>query len=211
MYGYVSEYDQTGKWDNATQIPNTISGDTNNVSIVEADNCWVKAPHQWRNQGCVAVSSENGTIGAPLNKDGGGVYVLEWDPVHGYIKSWIFKRSKMPANLKAAIQTAGQKTEFRVAPKPDHWERPYAYFAIGPNTGCSANHFRSMRLIFNLAFCGKVSGAKFAQDCPALMKEFSSTSNKTDPIEACNAYIASNPAALEDAYWKMGGVYVYQR
>jgi hypothetical protein len=59
MYGYVSEYDQTGKWDNATQIPNTISGDTNNVSIVEADNCWVKAPHQWRNQGCVAVSSEN--------------------------------------------------------------------------------------------------------------------------------------------------------
>ena len=100
MYGYVSEYDKTGIWDNATQIPKAISGDSNNVSIVESDNCWVKAPHQWRNQGCVAVSSENGTIGAPLNKDGGGVYVLEWDPVHGYIKSWIFKRSRDPGQFE---------------------------------------------------------------------------------------------------------------
>ena len=32
-----------------------------------------------------------------------------------------------------------------------------------------------------------------------------------DPIAACNAYIASNPEALKDAYWKVSGVYVYQR
>jgi hypothetical protein len=223
MYGYVSEYDKTGIWDNATQIPKAISGDSNNISIVESDNCWVKAPHQWRNQGCVDVSSENGTIGAPLDKDGGGVYVLEWDPVHGYIKSWIFKRSRIPANLKAAIQTAGQKAKFRSAPEPDHWERPYAYFAIGPNTGCSADHFRSMQRIFDLAFCGKVSGAKFAQDCPDLANEYSTTTSSSssslssantetiDPIAACNAYIASNPKALKDAYWKVSGVYVYQR
>ena len=212
MYGYVSEHDKTGVWDNASHIPEAYSGDLNNISTVESDNCWVKAPHQWRNQGCVAVSSQNGTIGTPLNRDGGGVYVLEWDPVSGFIKSWIFRRSNIPANLHDAIQTAGQEARFRATPEPDHWETPYAYFAIGPNTGCSANHFRSMRLIFDLAFCGKVSGAKFAQDCPDLMKDFSSNhSHKTDPISACNAYIASKPEALKEAYWKVSGVYVYQR
>lgn len=210
MYSYVSLYDKTGTWDNASQIPESISGTVNNVSIVQADNCWVHAPHQWRNQGCVAVSSENGTLGAPMNRHNGGVYVLEWDPVRGYIKSWVFRRSKMPANLKAAIGSASQEAKFREDPVPDHWERPYAYFAIGPNTGCSADHFRSMRLIFDLAFCGKVSGAKFAEDCPALMEEFS-TRAKSDPIKACNAYIASNPAAIQEAYWKVGGVYVYQK
>jgi hypothetical protein len=47
---------------------------------VEARNCYVWAPSQWANQGCVATSERDGTLGAPVNAAGGGLYVLEWDP-----------------------------------------------------------------------------------------------------------------------------------
>ena len=34
---------------------------------------------------------------------------------------------------------------------------------------------------------------------------------KDDPILSCNAWIQSNPKALEDAYWKICGMYVYEQ
>ena len=188
------------------------------------------APHQWANQGCVAVNTDNTTLGKPLNDQGGGVYVLEWDPAAGYIKSWVFSVNNggVPANLQAAMRTADAHKQKKrgtavVRPDPSTWDvLPYAYFAIGENSGCSADHFKNMRLIFNLAFCGTVAGNRFGRDCPALAKQFGNTtasssdgdataSSAVDPVEACNAYIKSNPAALEEDYWKIRGVYVYER
>ena len=90
MYAHDPRWEWTGVWDNATGIPNTYTGIPATEIKVPADNCWVMAPHQWANQGCVAVDSRNYTIGEPLNEQGGGVYALEWDPANGYIKSWAF-------------------------------------------------------------------------------------------------------------------------
>ena len=96
----------------------------------------------------------------------------------------------------------------RVMPDPHSWGLPYAYFAIGKTTGCSADHFKNMRIVFNLAFCGNVSGNRFSRECPTEAERFNVTN---DPILTCNAYIESNPEALKEAYWKIKGVYVYER
>jgi hypothetical protein len=211
MYAHVPAYAKTGVWDTATGIPDTFTGLLNTNNKVEADNCWVTAPHQWANQGCVAVSSENGTIGAPMNAIGGGVYVLEWDPANGYIKSWVFKKGNVPDNLQQAMRTASSSSKEEkavVLPDPESWDLPYAYFAIGDKSGCSADHFQNNRLIFNLAFCGAVAGNRFFKDCPALSQEWNVSS---DSVLTCNAYLESNPKALAEAYWKIRGVYVYER
>jgi hypothetical protein len=165
------------------------------------------APHQWANQGCVAVGAENGTIGIEMNEINGGVYVLEWDPINGYIKSWVFKRGSIPLNLQESIETASAGDE-KVLPDPESWSLPYAYFSIGEASGCSADHFRNMRLIFNLAFCGNVAGNRFFKDCPGVSKGFNF---QNDSVLTCNAYLESEPEALSEAFWKIRGVYVYER
>eukprot|EP00980_Cylindrotheca_fusiformis_P017761 scaffold5605_cov128-Cylindrotheca_fusiformis.AAC.2 len=58
-----------------------------------------------------------------------------------------------------------------------------------------------MRLVLNTAFCGSVAGNRFKIDCKAEAEEF----------ETCNDYIKSQPKALDEAYWKIRGVYVYER
>jgi len=209
MYAHVPAWAKTGVWDTSTGLPDTFTGQPNYINRVEADNCWVMAPHQWANQGCVAVSTENGTIGEPMNDIGGGVYVLEWDPVNGYIRSWVFKQGYIPDNLKDSMDTASSKDSADIVrPDPSLWPTPYAYFAIGIGSGCSNDHFQNMRLVFNLAFCGTVAGNRFFQDCPALSQTYNVSS---DSVLTCNAYIASEPDSLKEAYWKIRGVYVYER
>lgn len=141
-----------------------------------------------------------------MNKNGGGIYALEWDPANGYIKSWVFKRDAIPENLRGSIDRASIDNA-NVVPNPDTWPLPYAYFAIGENS-CSADHFRNMRLVINTAFCGQVSGNRFSRDCPELFDEFN-TNN--DPVLTCNAYIEAHGNELTEAYWKIRGVYIYER
>lgn len=221
MYGHVPPYSHTGYWDRATGIPNTWTGLPDVNTSVPADNCWVMAPHQWANQGCVAIADDDATIGQPFNDRGGGVYALEWDPTNGYIKSWVFPADAgYPDNLQATLWSAHAARDATLEndvfqPNPNEWGIPYAYFAIGDTTGCSVDHFQNHRLIFNLAFCGTVAGNRFLTDCPDIAQQFEVRDNVTgyvDPVATCNAYVASNPPALQqDAYWKVRGVYVYVR
>jgi len=213
MYAHVPSYAKTGEWERITGIPDTFTGQPDFETDTPADNCWVMAPHQWANEGCTAVHDKEDTLGAPVNEAGGGVYVLEWDPENRYMKSWVFSPD-IPQNLQDAIETASTDDESqRVMPDPSSWGLPYAYFAIGEGTGCSADHFKNMRIVFNLAFCGNVSGNRFSRECPALAKKFNVTNEwgAHDPVMTCNAYIDSNPEALKEAFWKIKGVYVYER
>jgi hypothetical protein len=72
---------------------------------------------------------------------------------------------------------------------------------IGDQTGCPGQKFRNMRLVLNTAFCGSVSGNRFFLDCK----------NQSKAYKSCNDYIKSEPEELDEAYWKIRGVYVYQR
>jgi len=58
-----------------------------------------------------------------------------------------------------------------------------------------------MRLVLNLAFCGTVAGNRYFMDCPKKHKKF----------KTCEQWVASNPEELKEAYWKIRGVYVYER
>mmetsp|Transcript_9924 Transcript_9924/g.15283 ORF Transcript_9924/g.15283 Transcript_9924/m.15283 type:complete len:443 (+) Transcript_9924:111-1439(+) len=210
MFAHVPDWVKTGDWDWATGLPDTFTGEPKFDISKPADDCWNMAQHQWGNQGCVAISPDEGTLGTPFNDNGGGVFALEWDPEYRRIRSWAFSpHGEVPDNLKAAMDTANAKDPAdRVIPDTDTWGLPYAYFAIGETTGCSADHFRDMRLVLNLAFCGNVSGNRYFGDCPAEAKEFKV---KNDPIGSCNKFIKSEPEALSEAYWKIRGAYVYQR
>ena len=49
---------------------------------------------------------------------------------------------------------------------------------------------------------------RFFKDCPIETQQFN-VSN--DPIETCNHFIKSEPEELDEAYWKIRGVYVFER
>ena len=123
---------RTGDWDTAIGIPDRKTG-IPDMTIRSATNCFVYDPHQWLNQGCVAVDVEGGTLGEPVNQKGGAVYALEWDPINRHMRTWVFTpHIKVPENLRKAIFTAKNPDESkRVAPDPDKWPLPYGYFAIG--------------------------------------------------------------------------------
>lgn len=193
---------KTGTWDPAVGIPDSKTG-IPDMTLRDSNDCFVYSKKQWLNQGCVAVDDKPGSIGEPFNAKGGGVYALEWDPINKHIRSWVFSpHGEVPDNLREAISSAGNLNESeRVSPNPDVWGLPYGYFPIGEGTNCSSNHFANMRIIFNLAFCGSVAGNRFYIDCTEECKVF----------DTCDDYIKSNPKKLDEAYWKIRGVYVYQR
>ncbi|KAL7540517.1 hypothetical protein ACHAXR_010188 [Thalassiosira sp. AJA248-18] len=200
----VPEGSKTGSWDTSVGIPNRKTG-IPDMTFRYAQNCFVYDPHQWINQGCVAtdLKLEGRSLGMPLNKNGGGVYALEWDPVNRHIKTWVFSpHGRVPRNLREALRTATEvDLGKRVAPDTNTWGLPYGHFPIGEGTNCPSGHFRNMRLVINLAFCGSVSGNRYFMDCPNQFKK-----HKT-----CNEYVASEPEELKEAYWKIRGVYVYER
>jgi hypothetical protein len=105
------------------------------MTVREAKNCFVYDPHQWLNQGCVAVDKDGGSLGIPLNEKGGGIFVLEWDPTYKHIRSWVFSpHTAVPENLVKAIRTAHEPVEEnRVMPDPEEWSTPYGYFPLGKN------------------------------------------------------------------------------
>jgi hypothetical protein len=192
---------KTGSWDTAQGVP--MKNGELDMTLREAKNCFVYDPHQWLNQGCVAVSDNNATIGTPLNDNGGGVFVLEWDPINRFMKSWAFTpHGEMPENLRQALDYANNlETSKQVVPDPTLWSLPYAYFPIGKGTNCPSEHFRNMHLVFNMALCGSVSGNRFFMDCPILNEKYGS----------CDDYIKANTDAMNEIYWKVRGVYVYER
>ena len=127
---------KSGGWDTAVGIPNKKTG-IPDMTFREARDCFVYNPHQWLNQGCVAVDTDGGSLGVELNKKGGGVFALEWDPVNSHIRSWGFSpHTNVPDNLVDAIRTAAEPVEEnRIMPNPDEWPLPYGYFPIGKLSG----------------------------------------------------------------------------
>ena len=200
----VPEGSKTGTWDTSVGIPDKKTGKPD-MTFRYAQNCFVYDAHQWLNQGCVAtdLKMEGRSLGMPLNAQGGGVYALDWDPVNRHIRTWVFSpHGRVPGNLREALRTATEPDETkRVAPDPNQWGLPYGHFPIGEGTNCPASHFRNMRLVINLAFCGSVAGNRYSMDCPKLFKKY----------KTCNEWVASNPDELKEAYWKIRGVYVYER
>jgi hypothetical protein len=232
-----------------------------------ANDCWVMMPYDWANQGCVINSNIQNSVGKQRNTLGGGIYVMEWDPINGYIKGWVFGRRQqqdggggggsgdnsdenddehsdgmleiLPDNLREHLEfvnnnnnngggTSDNKTQLLSLPQldPMKFGRPYSYFAIGNDTGCTNDHYRNHRIVINLAFCGAVSGNLFQLDCPNLYERYKYSKRTATTTrggsgrsllssrETCEAYLDSDlgrNALKDEAYWKIRGVYLYQR
>eukprot|EP01091_Cochliopodium_minus_P008689 TRINITY_DN2010_c0_g1_i2.p1 TRINITY_DN2010_c0_g1~~TRINITY_DN2010_c0_g1_i2.p1 ORF type:complete len:252 (-),score=77.67 TRINITY_DN2010_c0_g1_i2:86-841(-) len=144
-----------------------------------ATNCYVYASDEYFDTGCAIFSKQNNTYGKDFNRNGGGVYVLEW--TNDFIRSFFFTHSNIPNDL--TINN----------PNPSTWGMPYAYFELG--TYCPSSHFSNMNIVFDLTFCGSWAGSVFASDCKK---------NVT-----CNSYVQNEPSEFQDAFWSIKYVKVF--
>ncbi|KAL8269898.1 hypothetical protein Esti_006183 [Eimeria stiedai] len=161
-----------------------FNGYWSRTSSGSALNCWNLATPD--NTGC-SIESYEDAYGAPLNRKGGGLYVMQ---LHHdkYIRVWFFTRQEAPADLKAGN------------PTPDFWTKtPLAYFTLG--SSCPGSYFGEQRIVLNTTFCGGYSGYNFttANGCPG------------NGLADCESYVRRNPSAFKEAYWDISFMKVYRR
>ncbi|KAL4868732.1 concanavalin A-like lectin/glucanase domain-containing protein [Aspergillus spectabilis] len=135
--------------------------------------------------GCV-VEGQQGSSGTPFNKQGGGVYAMEWQK--DYLKIWFFPRSAIPASL-----TAGK-------PDTSSFGTPMAHLQ---GTCNFEERFSHQKLILDTTFCGDWAGNVYGDSgCPI--------SDPGNPMQSCVNYVAQNPAEFKNAYWELNSIKVYQ-
>jgi len=151
-----------------------------------ATNCDVTAKGQWANQGCSQSGPPN-SMGPDFNAFNGGTFAAEWDPRAGHFRTWFWPVGTEP--LDVTLQS----------PNPERWGLPYSYFRLDPAT-CPASHFRNMRVVLDLTFCGDFGKYSFAEACPEIK-----AANLT-----CDEYVRNHPEKMKEAFWSIRRLDVYQ-
>ncbi|KAL4787329.1 concanavalin A-like lectin/glucanase domain-containing protein [Aspergillus varians] len=135
------------------------------------------------NAGC-GVQGSPLTYGREMNKQGGGVYALEFRTAG--IRAWFFTRDAVPADIGNSSNS----------PDPSTWGTALADF---PNTSCDIpSHFRNQSIIANIDLCGSWGGSD-----DVYTDQWSCPGN-------CTEFVARNPGNFTQAYWEFGGFKVYQ-
>lgn len=145
----------------------------------EARDCNVKNATQLTNQGC-GIKTIKGSCGDGFNKQGGGVYAINWNSATG-VKMWYFNRDHIPTDIKTGN------------PNISAWGPPFANFDFGVN--CLGKKFNTQKLIINLTFCGQWAGDAFSSMCPGK--------------GVCDDYVRDNFWQFNEAYWLINYVRVY--
>lgn len=134
--------------------------------------------------GCV-IEGHKGSYGTSFNKQGGGVYAMEW--TEQYLKIWFFPRDSIPSSI-----TNGD-------PDVSTFGTPMALVEEGCDV---ANSFKAQSFIFDTTFCGDWAGGVFGESgCPM---------SSSDPFQSCHNFVANNPSAYEQSYWEINSVKIYQ-
>mmetsp|Transcript_38441 Transcript_38441/g.108726 ORF Transcript_38441/g.108726 Transcript_38441/m.108726 type:complete len:442 (-) Transcript_38441:30-1355(-) len=150
-----------------------------------ADDCYIHGAGQWWNQGCSQLGL-NDSMGPTFNQMGGGTYAAEWDPTGGYIRTWFWRSGTEPRDI-------GLKE-----PDPSSWGMPYSFFGLSASK-CQPGHFKDMRVVFDLTFCGELAGPLFAASCPEAAGM------------TCEEFVAQHPENMTEAYWSIRTLEVYQQ
>ncbi|PKY01771.1 hypothetical protein P168DRAFT_241808, partial [Aspergillus campestris IBT 28561] len=134
--------------------------------------------------GCV-VKGKKGSSGDPFNKQGGGVYAMEW--TEDFIKIWYFPRDSIPPSI-----TDGH-------PDSSTFPTPMAHL----QGSCDiAARFKPQKFILDTTFCGDWSGNVYGDSsCPI--------SDSSNPMQSCVNYVAENPEAFKEAYWEINSIKLY--
>ncbi|KAK4452995.1 putative tat pathway signal sequence [Podospora aff. communis PSN243] len=139
--------------------------------------------------GCKQAAGSPTTFGADFNKNGGGVYAMEW--TNETISVWFFPRNS--AMLKnGTLSTA--------SPDPSKFGKPLGRFAPA---GCDIpGAFKDQSIIINTSLCGDWAGAPDVwnsnTDCKAM-------------APTCEAFVGSNPEAFTNAFWIIKEIKVFQK
>ncbi|KAE8351844.1 concanavalin A-like lectin/glucanase domain-containing protein [Aspergillus coremiiformis] len=143
-------------------------------------NCYVNAPGQDNNAGCGIKDNSAQSYGNGFNNAGGGVYATEW--TGEAISIWFFPRASIPGDIMSGN------------PNPSAWGIPSARFAGACNID---SHFNNLQIVFDTTFCGDWAGGIWGRG---------SCASKG----SCNDWVANNPSAFADAYWRLNSLKVYQ-
>ncbi|KAJ5668682.1 endo-1-3(4)-beta-glucanase [Penicillium macrosclerotiorum] len=134
--------------------------------------------------GCV-IEGDTGSYGTSFNKQGGGVYAMQW--TEQFVKIWFFPRSSIPKSISSG------------SPDVSQFGTPMALVQDGCDV---ASSFKSQSFVFDVTFCGDWAGGVFGTSgCPM---------SSSDPSQSCINYVAKNPAKFEQTYWEINSVKIYQ-
>lgn len=134
--------------------------------------------------GCV-IEGHEGSYGTSFNKQGGGVYAMEW--TKEFVKIWFFPRALIPTSI-----TQG-------APDVSQFGTPMGLVQDGCDVATS---FKAQSFVFDVTFCGEWAGSVYGNSgCPM---------SGPDSSKSCINYVAKNPAAFQETYWEINSVKIYQ-
>ncbi|KAK1654328.1 hypothetical protein BDP81DRAFT_307603 [Colletotrichum phormii] len=158
-----------------------IISETGQTAKVNTVNCDQQAPGQYTNEGCTTTA----TSADPWGSSDGGIYAVEW--TDDYIKFFAWTHSAAPKNIGSD------------SPDTSSWGTPSMLIA---NDKCNINsHFADQRLVLNIDFCGVLAGNEYIwkDQCAA------STGHAV-----CSSYVAANPGAYKDTYFKIKDIRVFK-
>eukprot|EP00435_Cladocopium_sp_Y103_P024388 s340_g6.t1 len=159
---------------------------------VDASDCFVHADGQWTNQGC-SQRGMHGSIGEGFNAAGGGTYAAEWDPIAGHMRVWIWQAGQEPEDV------------INKTPNPELWGQPEFYFSLKDD--CHPDHFKNMKLVFDITFCGDLGEPTFRDHCGR--KGFGERKQRT--YTSCVDMVRKEFSAFDETYWSVQGLDVYRR
>lgn len=134
--------------------------------------------------GCV-IEGHQGSYGTSFNKQGGGVYAMQW--TENFVKIWFFPRASIPTSI-----TQG-------APDVSQFGTPMALVQDGCDVATS---FKAQSFVFDVTFCGDWAGGVYGKSgCPM---------SDSDSSQSCINYVAKHPAAFQETYWEINSVKIYQ-
>ncbi|KAI9050204.1 hypothetical protein LZ554_006345 [Drepanopeziza brunnea f. sp. 'monogermtubi'] len=135
--------------------------------------------------GCGATTTTANAYGSGFNRNGGGVYAMQWESSGIYV--WFFPRGAIPSDIASG------------APVTGNWGTPVVAFNGG--SGCDIDaHFANQNIIFDTTFCGDWAGS-------ADVWGTSSCAAKG----TCQNFVSADPGAFAPAYWSVNSVKVYHQ
>ncbi|KAJ3513119.1 hypothetical protein NLJ89_g3130 [Agrocybe chaxingu] len=157
--------------------------------VIDGTNC---AALTTGNQGCGIRASTSNSFGAGFNANGGGVYAMKWDSTG--IAVYFFPRGSVPADITAEV------------PQPDTWGAAQARW---PAASCDPfKYFNNHHAIFDTTLCGDWAGGVW--NSAGIPGQEQSCAQRTG-FSTCEAYVRANGAAMDEAYWEVKSVKIYQK
>jgi len=144
------------------------------------------------NQGCGIRAGTGKSFGPGFNSNGGGVYAMKWDTTG--IAVYFFPRGSIPADITAET------------PLPDSWGQAQARW---PAVACDPfKFFNNHHAIFDTTLCGDwAAGVWTAAGIPG---QEQSCAQRTG-VSTCAAFVRANGASMQEAYWEVTSVKIYQQ